>query len=125
MKLRMMELRKAAGFDSRADFAFAVNMAERRVKALERGENKMTLEDACIISDALKCTLDELVGRTPPLVAHTDVHKSEQERDLIEGYRGLSTSDKRAVDGFVQGISVPKRAPAKSRSAERVENRAS
>lgn len=123
MKLRMMELRKAAGYESRADFACAVNMAERRVKALERGENKMTLEDACIIADALNCTLDELVGRETPLIAHTDAYKSEQERSLIDGYRGLTPSDKRAVDGFVQGyVSARKRAPAKSDNVGRMEN---
>ena len=125
MKLRMMELRKAAGFDSRADFAFAINMAERRVKALERGENKMTLEDAVIIADALSCTLDELVGREAPLVAHTDVHKSDQERSLLNDYRGLPASDKRAVDGFVQGyVSARKRTPAKSDRDDRMENTA-
>ena len=104
MKLRMMELRKAAGYESRADFACAVNMAERRVKALERGENKMTLEDACIIADALNCTLDELVGRETPLIAHTDTHKSEQERRLLNAFRGLDTSDQKFVIRTAKGL---------------------
>ena len=63
MKLQLMRLRKEAGYKSRKQIAYALNVSERKYKAWETGETRLTLEDACDIADFLHCTLDELAGR--------------------------------------------------------------
>ena len=63
MQLQLQQLRKKAGYASRASFAKAFGEAERRIKAWERGENKLSLEDACRLADFLHYSLDELAGR--------------------------------------------------------------
>lgn len=64
MNLQLERLRKEAGYKSRRQFADALGVNERQIKAWECSERKLRLEDACVIADLLHCTLDELAGRS-------------------------------------------------------------
>lgn len=61
-KLRLKEIRKAAGFKTQKAIADFLGMKERKYATWERGEVALTLEDACILSVALKCTPNDLCG---------------------------------------------------------------
>ena len=62
MNLRLKQIRTARGL-SQKEMADRVNMPVRRYGSYERQERSLSLEDACVIADALDCTLDELAGR--------------------------------------------------------------
>lgn len=63
MDLQLERLRKEAGYKNRRQFADALGVNERQIKAWECSERKLRLEDACDIAGLLHCTLDELAGR--------------------------------------------------------------
>lgn len=63
MDFQLQNLRKKAGYASRESFAEAYGVSERKLKAWERQETKITMEDACLVADFLHCSLDELAGR--------------------------------------------------------------
>lgn len=100
MDLRLMELRKKKGFKNRAQFAERLCVSTRRVKSWERGETLIQLDDACMAADVLGCTLDELVGRTPPQPETTDPLLDS----IHEDYASLSFSGKVAAAGAIHGI---------------------
>ncbi len=63
MNLQLKRLRKLAGYKTQGAFANKIGVPERRYQSWERQEATMNLEQACLVCDALDCTLDELVGR--------------------------------------------------------------
>ena len=65
IKIRIKELRKAAGFKSRKELAVALggSYTVRQLASWETGERMLSLEQARDIADLLHCTLDELAGR--------------------------------------------------------------
>ena len=61
MKLRLMELRKQAGYRSRDDFAEKLGVNKYTYKSWETGKTMMSLEQAFDVADVLGCSLDELI----------------------------------------------------------------
>lgn len=96
MNLQLTRLRKEAGYKSRSSFAEAIGVAERRIKSWETQETKLRLDDACMIADFLKCTLDELAGRDTPL-AWVDSGQKEMNIAYIELDRPGREAAKAAV----------------------------
>lgn len=93
-KLRLKELRKAAGFKTQKDIAAYLGIKERRYASWEREEVALTLEDAYTLALALGCTPNDLCGwetETPRGDAARDVSEDE----LLRCYRS-STVDRQA-----------------------------
>ena len=67
MNLQIKQMRKRSGLNQK-DVAAAIGVPVRTYGSWERGERNINLEDACLIADVLRCTLDELVGRKPPII---------------------------------------------------------
>ena len=65
MEIQLKRLRKEAGYKSRDAFAAALGGScnARQIKSWETGERMMSLEQACVLADFLRCSLDELAGR--------------------------------------------------------------
>ena len=68
MKTNLQALRKAAGFKSARAFAEHIGMNLRTYTSYEQGEAVMSLEVAWNLANVLNCSLDELAGRTPPVI---------------------------------------------------------
>ena len=66
MKLRLMELRKQAGYRSRDDFAEKLGVNKYTYKSWETGKTMMSLEQAFDVADVLGCSLDELIVQPKP-----------------------------------------------------------
>lgn len=65
LELQLKKLRKYAGFKTQSEFAAQLGVPSRRYESWERQEAMMSLEQAYNVTEALGCTLDELVGRKP------------------------------------------------------------
>lgn len=93
MKLRLRELRKRANM-SQADLASKVGVSMRSVGAWERQETQISLEDACLVSDALGCTPNDLCGWyiDHPRDSSQGIGKDEAE---ILGYYRESTQERK------------------------------
>lgn len=89
MNLKLRQLRKAKGL-RQEDLAEAINSTPRIVGAWERQETALPLEDACLIADVLRCTLDELAGRV-------NAASSGDEGELIECFRAATRREKTAL----------------------------
>jgi XRE family transcriptional regulator, regulator of sulfur utilization len=62
---RLQRLRQAKGL-SQSQLARAAGVPAGTLKNWEQGRRTMLIDAAMKVADALECTLDELVGRTPP-----------------------------------------------------------
>lgn len=93
-KLRLKELRKAAGFKTQKDIATYLGIKERRYASWEREEVALTLEDAYTLALALGCTPNDLcgweIGEPTEYTA-----KNPSEGELLRCYRS-STVDRQA-----------------------------
>lgn len=65
MDLKLKELRRAAGYSNRDDFADVLGVNRYTYKSWETGAAMMSLEQACYVAEKLGCSLEELVGRAP------------------------------------------------------------
>lgn len=100
MNLQLQQLRKAAGYKSRGKFAETLGISERKLKAWESQETRITFEDACLIADVLHCSLDELAGRTAYVGSYSDSRQAQVNDD----YARLSESKKDAAADTVRGM---------------------
>lgn len=100
MNLQLQQLRKAAGYKSREKFAETLGISERKLKAWESQETRITFEDACSIADVLHCSLDELAGRTAYVGSYSDARQMQMNDD----YARLSESKKDAAADTVRGM---------------------
>ena len=66
MELRLMQLRKSAGFSNRDKFADLIGVNRHTYKSWETGTSMMSLEQAYNCAIALGCTLNDLVGMKAP-----------------------------------------------------------
>ena len=66
-ELSIKKMREAAGFKKQPDAARALGWKERRYASIERGEVKLTAEDACVIAEVFGCTPNDLCGWPPGL----------------------------------------------------------
>lgn len=100
MNFQLQQLRKAAGYKSREKFAEALGISERKLKAWESQETRITFEDACLIADFLGVTLDELAGRTAYVGMYSDLRQAQMNAD----YTQLSEPKKDAAADTVRGM---------------------
>lgn len=110
MDLQLQRLRKEAGYKNRDDFAKEIGVKPSTYKTWESGTRKFSFEQACMIADFLKCSLDELAGRYDYIGAYSD----ERQRDLNNNYESLSDEGKDAALGSVRGIRASESARAKT-----------
>lgn len=96
MNLQIKQMRKRSGLNQK-DVAAAIGVPVRTYGSWERGERNINLEDACLIADVLRCTLDELAGReVPPPKVFTD---KRQER-MNHCYSMLNDESKEQLAGL-------------------------
>lgn len=119
MDLQLMQLRKAAGYKNRSSFAKELGISERKIKAWEVQETRITFEDACMIADFLNCSLDELAGRFEYVGSYSD----DRQRELNNNYEALSNEGKDAALGSVRGIRASESARAKTEGSATSEQR--
>ena len=100
MNLQLMQLRKAAGYKNRDDFAAVLGVKPRTYKTWESQESNMSFPQACMVADALGCSLDELAGRTQFVGSYADGRQAVMNDD----YAHLSDAGKDAAAGAVRGI---------------------
>lgn len=97
MNLQMKQIRKRSGLNQK-DVAAAIGVPVRTYGSWERGERNINLEDACLIADVLRCTLDELVGRKPPII--TPNENDRQFERLSYCYSMLNDESKEQLAGL-------------------------
>ena len=97
MNLQIKQIRKRSGLNQK-DVAAAIGVPVRTYGSWERGERNITLEDACLIADVLRCTLDELVGRKPPII--TPNENDRQFERLSYCYSMLNDESKEQLAGL-------------------------
>lgn len=100
MDLQLMNLRIAAGYPKRPQFAEAYGINVYTLKDWESGKTKLKFEEASDLADFLGCTLDELAGKKPPLPDYG----SRQANRLMEDFQALSEEGKTAAANAVHGI---------------------
>lgn len=94
MKPRLQELRVAAGYKSAREFAEKCGMSVRTYTNYEQGTTCLTLEKAWKFADILRCSLDELAGRTPP---PTNPQQSASESELLQHFAQCNKARREAV----------------------------
>lgn len=87
-KLKLKELRKAAGFATQKAFADFLGIKERKYASWERGEVGIPLEDAFMLCAALKCTPNDLCGFPSTGTSEDDL--TSDEREIVDNYRESS-----------------------------------
>lgn len=97
MDLQIKQMRKRSGLNQK-DVAAAIGVPVRTYGSWERGERNINLEDACLIADVLRCTLDELVGRKPPII--TPNENDRQFERLSYCYSLLNDESKEQLAGL-------------------------
>jgi transcriptional regulator with XRE-family HTH domain len=71
--------------------------SQPQIDRLEKGQRKITKEWAVRLARALECHWVELMGDDVPVL-------SDEERNVVELFRGLSDSDKRAVFRHIDAL---------------------
>ena len=82
MKTRLQELRKKAGYRSAFAYADHLEIGRSSYTDYEQGRTPLPLDKAWLIADDLGVSLDELVGRTPPVKPHPDAAIDDEKRKL-------------------------------------------
>mgnify|MGYP003312923381 CR=1 FL=1 len=101
METRLKDLRKAAGFTSREAFAKEIGVNINTYKTWENGSVTINVQQACMLSSKLNCTLDELIGIEEPERVF-----DEREDRLLSLFRSLSEQGKCALLASAEGMSV-------------------
>lgn len=104
MELKLMQLRKAAGYKSRDAFAAVIGVKPLTYKTWETGERNMNFAQACMVADALGCSLDELAGRPQYAGSYSD----RRQAVLNDDYAHLSDAGKDAAAGAVRESALPR-----------------
>lgn len=90
----LQKMRKAAGFKSAKAFAAHLGINGDTYTDYEQGRINFTYEQAWQFADALKCTLDELGGRTPPEARAF----SDPGQEALNGYfESMNTTGRNAL----------------------------
>lgn len=115
-----MQMRKAAGFSNRDQFADLIGVNRHTYKSWETGASMMNLEQAYNCAVALGCTLNDLVGMEPP--KHTTF--ADRQQTALNGYYECmnETGRKLAVDSIKAMSAAPELRMVKER--EHTENQA-
>lgn len=83
MKPRLQELRREAGYRSAKAYAEHLGMNPSTYTEYEQGRVSMPIEKAWQIADDLGVSLDELMGRTPPVKVASDKANKERAREVL------------------------------------------
>lgn len=103
MEIQLKRLRKERGYKSRDAFAAALGdpFNSRQIKSWESGERKLSLEQACVLADFLRCSLDELAGRHfVPAASPAD----EAHRQIVAAFDDLSEEGREVAVNVVSGM---------------------
>lgn len=100
MKLNLKEIRKSRKM-TQQELAHAVGATKRQIGAWERGENDIPMDYASTIADVLKCTMDDIAGRSV-LIAETD----PAEKELVDIYRNLNAHGREQLMVFARGCAA-------------------
>ena len=98
METRLKELRKAAGFSNRDDFARHIGVNPNTYKTWETGSVTINVQQACMLSRVLGCTLDDLVGITKRMPAgiEPDMY-AEEAKTLLDLFAKIDHPNDRAL----------------------------
>ncbi len=99
-RLKLQELRKAAGYKTQREFAERLGIKERKYASWEREEVALTLEDACACAKALGCSVGDLCEWRDDDDELEDTRLTE----LNDSFAALSDSGKDSALGAVKGI---------------------
>ena len=80
MELRLMELRKRAGYRNRDEFAQVIGVNKHTYRSWETGAAMMSLSQAYDVALALGCTLNDLVGMDSNARQYADPRQAELNR---------------------------------------------
>lgn len=94
MNLKLTELRMQNGYETMGQFARRLHMSESTYANYESGRRKVSLQLACVLADALHCSLDELAGRAT----------KDESSDLMRLYASMSDEGKDALLAAAIGI---------------------
>jgi DNA-binding XRE family transcriptional regulator len=101
MGFYMKELRQSAGI-SRKEAAEIIGVSIHTITSWELKKSRPNFEHACAIADLLECTLDELIGRTPP---EFHEYADQRQQDMNEHYESMSEQGKKLASGVVVDLS--------------------
>lgn len=101
MQTNLQAVRRAAGYRSARAFAEHLGISVNTYTAYEQGRVSLTAERLWEFADALGCTADELLGRTPP---GEPVGVDPRQELLDADFAELSDTGRAAALGAVQGI---------------------
>lgn len=100
METKLMELRKAAGYSNRDDFAAAIKVKPDTYKTWENGKVTINVQQACMLSDFLGCSLDDLIGRKVESKPAKDLNEDR----LVSMYRGMTDQGRAALLASAEGL---------------------
>ena len=101
MKLNLKEIRKNRKM-TQQELAQSVGATKRQIGAWERGENDIPMDYASMIADVLKCTVDDIAGRTVPAAKNDD----SEEQELVGIYRSLNAHGRAQLMVFARGCAA-------------------
>jgi transcriptional regulator with XRE-family HTH domain len=102
----MKKLRKKKGI-TQAALAEMIGVSLRQLGGWERQEAPFPLDKACLVADFFECTLDELAGRTPPVLHE---YSDPRQQLLNQTYLCLDDIGKTKATELVEDISYRYRA---------------
>lgn len=120
MNIRLKYFRQLRGF-SQEDMALKLGIKKSRYGSWERGERMLSLEQACMVTEVLGCTLDELVGREAER-AYADPRQASLNRSferMNEEGRGTLVKVARSMERDAANLTV-KDGPERLDAAEKV-----
>ena len=102
---RQLQLRrKTAGYSSAKAFAESIGFNPNTYTQYEQGLAGFNYEQAWMMADALKCSMDELGGREWPPGGKAAVYADPRQERMNDDYSVLSEPGKDSAAGAVHGI---------------------
>lgn len=99
---RLQKMRKAAGFTSALAFADYAGIGQSAYTSYEQGRSNMNLLVAAKIADALRCSIDELVGRDLMCDDPKQRLIDEADRALIWSYHHIDERGREIIDAVIK-----------------------
>ena len=103
MKNRMKEIRKSRNLTQQA-LATSVGATVRQIGAWERGENDLPMDFAVSIANVLRCSIDDIAGRSGFEDISTTL-SSDEER-LVGYYRSMSPDMQQTLIATAENFSA-------------------
>lgn len=106
MNIRLMKLRKAAGFSNRDEFAEKIGVNKYTYRSWESGAAMMNAEQVWNLALALKCSPNDILGWNDETGDFDNAEElSSDEQEIVDNYRESSPE-------WQQNISMTARAAA-------------